>query len=90
VLPVNVGSSELVTINQLATIIEGIAGIKVRRSYRLDAPLGVRGRNSDNTMIKEIYGWEPSITLAEGLLHTYRWIYDQLAMTAAAPRLTVV
>jgi GDP-D-mannose 3', 5'-epimerase len=90
VLPVNVGSSELVTINQLATIIEGIAGIKVHRTYRLDAPLGVRGRNSDNTMINELYGWEPSITLADGLLHTYRWIYDQLAMTAAAPRLTVV
>jgi nucleoside-diphosphate-sugar epimerase len=79
-LPVNVGSSELVTINQMVSIIEGIAGIKVRRMHNLDAPLGVRGRNSDNTMILELYGWEPSITLTDGLERTYRWIYDQLAM----------
>jgi GDP-D-mannose 3',5'-epimerase len=77
--PVNVGSSELVTINQMVDIIENIAGIRVQRNYKLDAPLGVRGRNSDNTMIKEIYGWEPSIQLANGLERTYRWIYDQLS-----------
>lgn len=89
--PVNVGSSELVTINQLATIIEDIAGIKVRRTYRLDAPLGVRGRNSDNAMIREIYGWEPSIALACGLEKTYKWIYDQLKLTVpVAARLTAV
>jgi GDP-D-mannose 3',5'-epimerase len=89
--PVNVGSSELVSINQLVSIIERIAGINVRRSYRLDAPLGVRGRNSDNTMIRDIYGWEPSITLARGLEQTYRWIYDQLKLTVpAAARLTAV
>jgi GDP-D-mannose 3',5'-epimerase len=78
-LPVNVGSSELVSINQMVSIIEQIAGITVKRNYKLDAPLGVRGRNSDNTMIQEIYGWEPSIRLAVGLERTYRWIYDQLA-----------
>ncbi|MGO9384004.1 MAG: NAD-dependent epimerase/dehydratase family protein [Mycobacterium sp.] len=78
-LPVNVGSSELVSINQMVSIIEQIAGISVKRNYKLDAPLGVRGRNSDNTMIHEIYGWEPSIRLADGLERTYRWIYDQLA-----------
>lgn len=78
-LPVNVGSSELVTINQMVSIIEEIAGITVKRKYKLDAPLGVRGRNSDNTMIQQIYGWEPSIQLADGLERTYRWIYDQLA-----------
>ena len=77
--PVNVGSSELVTINQMVDAIEQIAGITVQRHYKLDAPLGVRGRNSDNTMIQEIYGWEPSIKLADGLERTYRWIYDQLA-----------
>ena len=77
-MPVNVGSSELVTINQMVSIIEQIAGITVKRNYNLDAPKGVRGRNSDNTLIQEIYGWEPSISLADGLERTYRWIYDQL------------
>jgi len=77
--PVNVGSSELVSINQMVSIIEQIAGITVKRNYKLDAPLGVRGRNSDNTMIQEIYRWEPSIRLADGLERTYRWIYDQLS-----------
>jgi nucleoside-diphosphate-sugar epimerase len=78
-VPVNVGSSELVSINQMVSIIEQIAGITVQRNYNLDAPKGVRGRNSDNTLIQEIYGWEPSIKLADGLERTYRWIYDQLA-----------
>jgi nucleoside-diphosphate-sugar epimerase len=77
-VPVNVGSSELVSINQMVDIIEQIAGITVKRNYNLDAPKGVRGRNSDNTLIKEIYDWEPSITLADGLELTYRWIFDQL------------
>jgi GDP-D-mannose 3', 5'-epimerase len=79
VVPVNVGSSELVSINEMVSIIEQIAGITVKRNYKLDAPLGVRGRNSDNTLIKEIYGWEPSISLADGLERTYRWIFDQLS-----------
>ncbi|MFV1362627.1 NAD-dependent epimerase/dehydratase family protein [Mycolicibacterium elephantis] len=77
--PVNLGSSELVSINQLVDIIEQIAGITVRRNYKLNAPLGVRGRNSDNTMIQSIYGWEPSTRLADGLEKTYQWIYGQLA-----------
>lgn len=77
--PVNLGSSELVTINQMVDIIEQIAGIHVTRRYNLDAPLGVRGRNSDNTMVKALYGWEPSTRLADGLEKNYRWIYDQLA-----------
>ena len=76
--PVNVGSSELVSINQMVSIIEQIAGITVKRNHKLDAPLGVRGRNSDNTLIQEIYGWEPSIRLADGLERTYQWIYDEL------------
>lgn len=76
--PVNLGSDELVTINQLVDIVEGIAGIKCERAYNLDAPQGVRGRNSDNNLIKEIYGWAPSITLADGLAKTYAWVYDEV------------
>jgi GDP-D-mannose 3', 5'-epimerase len=78
--PINLGSSELVTINQLVTLIEEIAKIKVKRHYQLDAPLGVRGRNSDNTLIQQKLGWEPSIPLRVGLEKTYRWIYDQMAL----------
>ncbi|HET7735966.1 MAG TPA: NAD-dependent epimerase/dehydratase family protein [Nocardioidaceae bacterium] len=76
--PVNLGSSELVSINQLVDIVEDIAGIKCERNYKLDAPQGVRGRNSDNTQILATYGWEPSISLVDGLEVTYRWIYDQV------------
>jgi nucleoside-diphosphate-sugar epimerase len=76
--PVNLGSSELVTINQMVDILEDIAGISVKRSYDLTAPQGVRGRNSDNTLFQATYGWEPSISLRDGLEKTYAWIYDQL------------
>jgi GDP-D-mannose 3',5'-epimerase len=76
--PVNLGSSELVSINQLVDIVEDIAGIKCERNYKLDAPQGVRGRNSDNTQIMATYGWEPSVALADGLEVTYRWVYDQV------------
>jgi GDP-D-mannose 3',5'-epimerase len=76
--PVNLGSSELVSINGLVDIVEGIAGVRCERSYQLDAPQGVRGRNSDNTQILETYGWEPSITLVDGLEQTYRWVFDQV------------
>jgi nucleoside-diphosphate-sugar epimerase len=77
--PVNLGSSELVTINQMADILEDIAGVTAPRRYKLDAPQGVRGRNSDNTLFHSVYGWEPSISLREGLEKTYAWIYDQLS-----------
>jgi nucleoside-diphosphate-sugar epimerase len=77
--PINLGSSEMVTINQLVDIIEGIAEVKLERRYDLSAPKGVRGRNSDNTMIKEKLGWEPSISLRTGLEQTYAWIFDQVA-----------
>ncbi|TQK69418.1 MULTISPECIES: NAD-dependent epimerase/dehydratase family protein [unclassified Nocardioides] len=76
--PINLGSAELVSINQLYTIVEEIAGIKCERKYDLSAPQGVRGRNSDNTMINEVFGWEPSISLADGLAQTYAWVYDQV------------
>ncbi|AZQ36753.1 NAD-dependent epimerase/dehydratase family protein [Streptomyces cyaneochromogenes] len=79
-VPVNLGSSELVSVNQLVDIVEEIAGVRCEREYRLDAPQGVRGRNSDNTLIRELYGWEPSIALAEGLEKTYGWIYDQVKL----------
>ncbi len=76
--PINLGSSELVTIDGLVDIVEGIAGIELERSYKLDAPQGVRGRNSDNTLIQQTYGWEPSISLREGLEKTYAWVLAQV------------
>jgi nucleoside-diphosphate-sugar epimerase len=79
--PLNLGSNELVTVNQLVDILEDIAGIKVKRNYKLDAPQGVNGRNSDNTKIKQYLGWEPSIPLRIGLEKTYAWIYDQMTAT---------
>ena len=77
--PINIGSSELVTINELVDTAEQIAGIKLNRTYNLDAPKGVRGRNSDNTLIQKEFGWEPSTRLRDGLEITYRWIYDRVA-----------
>ena len=82
--PVNLGSTELVTINQLIDIVEEVAGIKVSRNYDLSAPQGVRGRNSDNTQLKAALGWEPSVSLQDGMAQTYAWIYDQLAERVAA------
>ena len=76
--PLNLGSSELVTINQLVDIAEDIAGVKLTRKYNLDAPKGVRGRNSDNTLILEKLNWEPSIRLRDGMEKTYQWIGDQI------------
>ena len=76
--PINLGSAEMVSINQLVDLVEDIAGIKLKRSYKLDAPKGVRGRSSDNTLIKEKLGWEPSVTLRTGLEKTYAWILDQM------------
>ena len=75
--PINLGSSEMVTVNQLVDIVEDIAGVKLKRIYDLDAPKGVMGRNSDNTLIKKYLDWEPSIPLRDGLEKTYAWIYDQ-------------
>jgi nucleoside-diphosphate-sugar epimerase len=77
-VPVNLGSRELVSINQLVDIVERIAGISCERRYKLEAPQGVRGRNSDNTQILRTYGWEPSISLEAGLAETYAWVYSQV------------
>jgi GDP-D-mannose 3', 5'-epimerase len=75
--PINLGSSEAVTINHLVDLVEEIAGIKLKRKYDLSAPKGVNGRNSDNTLIQEYLGWAPNTRLLVGLEKTYRWIYDQ-------------
>jgi GDP-D-mannose 3', 5'-epimerase len=77
--PINLGSDELVTINGLVDIIEAIAGIDLERRYNLAAPKGVNGRNSDNSLIREALGWEPSIRLADGMERTYRWIEEEMA-----------
>jgi GDP-D-mannose 3',5'-epimerase len=76
--PINLGSSEMVTVNGLVDIVEEIAGIKLKRQYNLSAPKGVNGRNSDNTLIKQFLNWEPNIPLRVGLEKTYAWIYDQM------------
>jgi GDP-D-mannose 3',5'-epimerase len=76
--PLNVGSDQLVTINQLVSIVENVAGVTLTRRYKLDAPKGVRGRNSDNTLVRERLGWAPSIKLETGMRHTYNWIREQM------------
>jgi GDP-D-mannose 3',5'-epimerase len=76
--PVNLGSEEMVSINQLVSITEEIAGIKVDRRYNLSAPQGVRGRTSDNTMMREIYDWEPTTSLLSGLTKTFEWVYNEM------------
>lgn len=75
--PINLGSSELVSINELVSIIETIAGIELERKYDLTAPRGVAGRNSDNTFIESVLGWEPNTSLRDGLATTYGWIEQQ-------------
>jgi GDP-D-mannose 3', 5'-epimerase len=83
--PLNIGSDQLVTINQLVDIVERIAGVKLKRRYKLDAPKGVRGRNSDNTLVTQRLGWAPSIRLEDGMRKTYEWIHEQMT-TAASER----
>ena len=83
--PINLGSSEVVTINGLVDIVEQIAGLELERKYKLDAPKGVNGRNSDNTKIQEYLGWEPSIKLVDGMTKTHDWIRQEfLAREKAA------
>jgi len=83
--PLNLGSDELTTINGLVGIVEEIAGVKLERHYKLDAPKGVNGRNSDNTLITEKLGWAPDIKLREGMAKTYEWIHaEYLAKHGAA------
>ena len=76
--PLNIGSSELVSIDQLVDIVQEIAGVTLKRTYNLNAPKGVNGRNSDNAKTKQFLGWEPSIRLRDGLARTYQWIEQQM------------
>ena len=76
--PLNIGSSEQVSINQMISIIEDISNYNIEKNFQLDKPLGVRGRSSDNTKIKEVLSWEPEVSLKDGLTKTYNWIYNQL------------
>jgi GDP-D-mannose 3', 5'-epimerase len=85
--PINLGSSQLVTINRLVEIVEEIAGVRLERRYDLSAPQGVRGRNSDNTLIQQMLGWEPSTTLEAGMEKTYAWIYEQMTSGQRHPEL---
>jgi nucleoside-diphosphate-sugar epimerase len=87
--PINLGSNELVSINELLSRIEKIAGVKMNRIYDLNAPRGVAGRNSDNTFIKKVLGWEPKTPLDEGLAITYRWIAEQYRKRKAGERVGV-
>jgi nucleoside-diphosphate-sugar epimerase len=75
-VPLNIGSSELVTINEMVDLVADIAGIEVTLRHDLGAPQGVRGRNSDNTLILDSLGWEPATSLRDGLEKTYAWIYN--------------
>jgi nucleoside-diphosphate-sugar epimerase len=76
-VPINLGSNELVTINKLVDYAEQIAGVKIKRRYNMNAPLGVAGRNSDNTFIRQVLKWEPDLPFKEGLMRTYAWIEQQ-------------
>ena len=82
--PLNLGQDRMVTINELADIIASIAGVSIRKVH-VPGPQGVRGRNSDNTRLREVLGWQPAISLEEGLAHTYAWIETQVAATLASP-----
>ena len=84
--PINLGSSELVSINDLVSLVEEIGGVKLERKYDLDAPRGVAGRNSDNTFIKQVLNWEPNTPLREGLTKTYAWIEQQYTDRKAGKR----
>jgi len=76
--PINIGSAELISINDLTDMVADLAGIEITREHDLTAPQGVRGRNSDNTLILELLGWEPSISLQEGMRKTYDWVNEQV------------
>ena len=78
-VPINLGSAEMVSINQLVDMVEKIAAVKLKRNYNLSAPKGVRGRNSDNTLIKKLMNWEPNTPLMKGMEKTYAWINEQMS-----------
>jgi nucleoside-diphosphate-sugar epimerase len=75
---INLGTDRLVTVDGLVDIVANIAGKRLRKRHDLTKPQGVRGRNSDNTRLRQVFGWEPSISLEDGLAVTYRWIEEEL------------
>ena len=77
--PLNLGSEEAITVNELIDLVEKIASKNLSKNYDLSKPQGVRGRNSNNTKLRELLGWEPGITLKEGLRDTYSWIESELS-----------
>src|SRR5690606_31899850 len=79
--PLNLGQDRLVTINELAALVAGAAGVQLDKVH-VPGPQGVRGRNSDNTLLREVLGWEPTISLEDGLARTYSWIEQQVAKTS--------
>jgi nucleoside-diphosphate-sugar epimerase len=81
--PINIGSEEMVTINQLIEIVSEISGKSVTRRHKLDAPIGVRGRNSSNELIRRVLGWDYQMSLKQGLEKTYTWI-DGLVNTKSS------
>jgi len=88
--PLNLGTDELVSINQLVDLAAELAGKTIRKSHDLTKPQGVRGRNSDNTRLRRVLGWEPAVALREGLLPTYLWIESELRAAARVPELSVI
>ena len=84
--PINLGSDEMVSINDLVTYVEEIGGLKLKRKYDLDAPKGVAGRSSDNTFIKSVLKWAPPTSLKDGLKPTYKWIEQQYLDRKAGKR----
>ena len=87
--PINLGSSELVSINELLSKVEKIAGVKLKRRYDLTAPRGVAGRNSDNTFIQKVLKWEPKTPLDKGLAVTYKWVSEQYDARKAGKRVGI-
>ena len=82
--PLNIGQDRLITINQLADMIATIAGVRIKKKH-VPGPQGVRGRNSDNTRLRQVLHWEPQVSLEEGLQHTYRWIEEQVRAQLRPP-----
>lgn len=81
----NLGTDELVTINQLVDLVSEVAGKGLRKRHNLRGPQGVRGRNSDNTRLLKVLGWQPTILLRQGLRKTYRWIEEELRKAGRMP-----
>lgn len=87
--PLNLGRSELISINDLLSLVEDIAGVQLERNYNLGMPQGVRGRNSDNSLIKEVLDWEPEVDLKTGMKKTYDWIKDQYERRKAGEKVVI-